>query len=220
MRCKAPLASWSATWYDSGRPMPDALTLELACASELEAGDKVGLLGIDLATRRRNRANGVVRSNDQGVLTLTVLESFGNCPKYITARAVAPAPPAAQPPQSFHGLDAAARAIIGAADTFFVATSGGAHGLDISHRGGAPGFVEIDGDTLAVPDFSGNRYFNTLGNLLLEPRASLLFIDFLSGAVLTLQGEAAIAFPQREWRFRSLRGTLVPGMAPLRWRLL
>ena len=199
---------------------PDAQTLELACQSELQAGDKVGLLGIDLATRRRNRANGVVRSNEQGVLKLAVLESFGNCPKYITQRVVEPAQAAARTPQSFPGLDAAARAIIGAADTFFVATSGGKHGLDISHRGGAPGFVQIDGDTLVVPDFSGNRYFNTLGNMLLEPRASLLFIDFLSGAVLTLQGEAAIAFPQREWRFRSRRGTLAQGAVPLRWRLL
>jgi predicted pyridoxine 5'-phosphate oxidase superfamily flavin-nucleotide-binding protein len=184
---------------------PDPLTLELACASELAAGDKVGLLGIDFATRRRNRANGIVRSNAGGLLVVAVDESFGNCPKYITQHEVVSVAGTAQP---FDGLDDAARAIVAGADTFFVATTGGAHGLDISHRGGPPGFVAIDGDTLVIPDFSGNRYFNTLGNLLLDARASLLFIDYATGDVLTLRGEVSIAWPQREWRFRSAGGTL------------
>ena len=42
--------------------------------------------------------------------------------------------------------------------------------MDISHRGGRPGFVRVDGDVLTIPDFRGNRYFNTLSNLLLEQR--------------------------------------------------
>ena len=48
--------------------------------------------------------------------------------------------------------------------------------------------MQVDGDTLTIPDFNGNRYFNTLGNMLIDPRAALLFIDFDSGDVLTLQG--------------------------------
>lgn len=184
---------------------PDPGTLVLTCATELAAGDKVGLLGIEFATRRRNRANGVVRSNAGALLVVEVNESFGNCPKYITQHDVVSVARTAQP---FDGLDDAARAIVAASDTFFVATTGGAHGLDISHRGGPPGFVGIDGDTLVIPDLPGNRYFNTLGNLLLDARASLLFIDFATGAVLTLRGEASIAWPQREWRFRCAGGTL------------
>ena len=163
-----------------------------------------------------------MRSNLPGVLTLEVHESFGNCPKYITPRSVQVVPcgvqAPAQPAHAFTGLDAAARVLVGAADTFFVATSGGPHGLDISHRGGVPGFAQIDGDSLVIPDLSGNRYFNTLGNLLLEPRSSLLFIDFLSGDVLTLQGEVKIAWPQRAWRFDVAGGTLVRSALPLQWQ--
>lgn len=43
-----------------------------------------------------------------------------------------------------------------------------------------------------MPDFRGNRYMNTLGNLLAEPRAALLFIDFDRGDVLHLQGKTQI----------------------------
>ena len=70
-----------------------------------------------------------------------------------------------------------------------------AHGVDMSHRGGKPGFVRIDNDrTLTIPDFSGNRFFNTLGNIVLNPRAGLLFIDFESGNVLHIATAAEIIF--------------------------
>ena len=62
----------------------------------------------------------------------------------------------------------------------------------MSHRGGKPGFVGVMADTLAIPDFRGNRFYNTLGNLLGDPRAGLLFIDFVSGDILQLQGRATI----------------------------
>ena len=58
----------------------------------------------------------------------------------------------------------------------------------MSHRGGKPGFVGVQGDTLAIPDFRGNRFYNTLGNLLGDPRAGLLFVDFASGDILQIQG--------------------------------
>lgn len=199
---------------------PDPLTLAIACDSALAAGAAVGLLGIDFATRRRNRANGVVRSNEGGVLVVAVRESFGNCPKYITVREVEAAQQEPQPPVAFDGLDRPARALVAASDTFFVATSGGAHGLDISHRGGPAGFARIDGDELVIPDFSGNRYFNTLGNMLLDARAALLFIDFASGDVLTLHGAVAVSWQEggREWRFSGAGGVLARAALPLRWR--
>ena len=196
---------------------PDARTLELTCVTDVQVGAQFGLLGIDFATRRRNRANGVVLSNTAGLLVLEVNESFGNCPKYITQRDVGPVPRVAQAPLAFDGLGVAARETVAASDTFFVATSGGKHGLDISHRGGTPGFGRIDGDTLVIPDLSGNRYFNTLGNLLLEPRATLLFIGFSSGDVLTLHGEVAIDWRRREWRFHCAGGTLARAAVPLGW---
>lgn len=207
---------------------PDPLTLELALASDLVAGQAVGLLGIDFATRRRNRANGVVRANAGGRLVVEVRQSFGNCPKYITLRDIEQAAPRglAPAPLAFDGLDPAARELVAAADTFFVATNGGGLGrdlelgLDISHRGGPPGFVRIDGDTLVVPDFSGNRYFNTFGNLLLDARAALLFIDFATGAVLTLRGTVDIDWREgaRAWRFKCAGGLLARAALPLVWR--
>ena len=64
--------------------------------------------------------------------------------------------------------------------------------VDVSHRGGKPGFVRIDGDVLTIPDFAGNLHFNTLGNLLVNPRAGLLFIDFATGDLLQLSGTTGL----------------------------
>jgi predicted pyridoxine 5'-phosphate oxidase superfamily flavin-nucleotide-binding protein len=186
--------------------------------SHIEKGKMVGILGIDFKTRRRNRANGMVAGIEADQLRIEIHQSFGNCPKYIQVRDVAVRATLTQepmPPQEFAGLDQAARALISSAATFFIATSSGsqpnAGGVDISHRGGAAGFVKVEGDSLICPDYLGNRYFNTLGNLLLEPRASLLFVDFSNGTLLHLRGKVSIlwetaqieAFPgaERLWRF-------------------
>ncbi|HWT72728.1 MAG TPA: pyridoxamine 5'-phosphate oxidase family protein [Oxalicibacterium sp.] len=202
--------------------------------SLLRAGQPIGMLGIDLATRRRNRANGVVMRCDDGVVQVQVSQSFGNCPKYIQLREVVDAsakkPARPQAAQALAGLDARAASLISAADTFFVASGASSvpeSGLDVSHKGGRPGFIRVDGDTLTIPDFTGNRYFNTLGNLLLEPRAALLFIDFLNGDVLQLQGTTEILWhaeeasrpdgAERLWRFRVERGMRIEGALPLRW---
>ncbi|WP_306225107.1 pyridoxamine 5'-phosphate oxidase family protein [Bosea beijingensis] len=85
----------------------------------------------------------------------------------------------------------------------------------------------IDGDTLTIPDFAGNSYFNTFGNLLQESRAALLFVDFATGSLLQLQGEAEIVWQgpelvrldgtERLWRFHVKRGWRRPGALRLRW---
>lgn len=213
-----------------GHPPAPAPTRAPAHASRPAPGSPVGLLGIDLATRRRNRANGLVSSSADGAMTIAVQESFGNCPQHIRRRQVRTAEAGAHPPVHFEGLDPRAREIVAHADTFFIATSGGAFGIDISHRGGPPGLAAIDGATLTVPDFGGNRYFNTLGNLLLDPRAALLFIDFDRGDVLELRGHVEILWDikpgavgqaeGRRWRFHGRTGTLAAGALPLRWDAL
>jgi hypothetical protein len=202
--------------------------------SLLRPGQPVGLLGIELHTRRRNRVNGVIASVGSDGLRVAVQQSFGNCPKYIHPRELHQVPAAVElemPPASFSGLDQEAREQISAADTFFVATSSGAtdgphDGVDISHRGGPQGFIGVYGNTLTIPDFRGNRYFNTLGNMLLEPRAALLFVDFSNGDLLHLQGRAEILWiadghaggveAERRWRFHAERGWRQHGA--LRWR--
>jgi len=212
---------------------PDAGRLDIAAlppaddpaAPWIAPGADIGLLGIDLSTRRRNRANGTVAARDDDGLSVAVRQSFGNCPKYIRVRDLRRHRRARGDTLVFAGaLPPDAAALVACSETMFVATASGAsaadaaRGLDISHRGGPAGFVRVDGDTLAVPDYAGNRYFNTLGNLLLEPRASLLFIDFGSGDLLQLQGTAQMHWDARasdaggadgrRWTFRSVRGWL------------
>ena len=145
-------------------------------AESLGVGSPIGLLGIEPHTRRRNRLNGHVVRRDAAGFAVHVDQSFGNCPKYIQARkpefvARGGAAPTAH---RLDALDEPARALIARADTFFIATAHPlaarsdtpAFGVDVSHRGGKPGFVRVDGNSsLTVPDFLGNFFFNTLGNL-------------------------------------------------------
>lgn len=215
-------------------------------AAQLAPGAPLGLLGIQPETRRRNRVNGrVVEASPDG-FTVRVGQTFGNCPKYIQARA----PRFTADPATYRTtaavrhegpvLSAAASAQVRRADTFFVASATAdaasasapaAHGVDVSHRGGRPGFVsvgEAEGRTvLTVPDFVGNYLFNTLGNLLVHPRAGLLFVDFERGDLLGLAVDAEIvwdgpevdAFPgaERLVRFRVAAGWSVAAAVPLAW---
>ncbi len=220
---------------------PDPVTLRIdalpdprdPAADAFGEGQELGLLGIDFATRRRNRANGRIAARDAAGFTLAVRQSFGNCAKYIQLREVRHVPPSSESVEALVGFDAAARAVIAQADTLFVASRsrpdlGAAGGLDMSHRGGRPGFLRHDGDTLVVLDFAGNRFFNTLGNFLGEPRASLLFIDFATGDLLQLQGRATIdwgarspsAGVERQWRFAVVRGWRRRAAISLRWSFL
>ena len=201
----------------------------------LAPGKMAGMLGIDFATRRRNRVNGHIAARDRQGFVLAVEESFGNCPKYIVRRRLSVVPPSSlSTAEEFDGLDDAARGLIARSDTMFIATSAGQDadrgGVDVSHRGGPTGFVQAQRNTLTVPDFTGNRYFNSLGNLLLEPRAALLFIDFSSGDLLHLQGHAEVMWnmtdevrmppTERYWRMHVDRGQLRRGALPLRWHAL
>lgn len=171
----------------------------------VSVGADIGLLGIELGTRRRNRLTGQVSRADSTGIEIAVRQSFGNCPKYIQTRTLIPAdppadPPAALPPASVSShLDGAAKELITASDTLFIAsafrTDTGAisQGADVSHRGGKPGFVKVlDNRTIAFPDFPGNNMYNTIGNLSVNPRAGILFVDFDSGDLLTMTGTTEI----------------------------
>jgi len=196
-------------------------------ASNLAEGSPVALLGIELETRRRNRLNGTVSDRDAHGWTVAVNQSYGNCPQYIQSRdlhfvgqlrstmgaagasavAAHDAGPSASPRLiSGTTLSADDESLIAGADTFFIATSnprredGESYGTDISHRGGRPGFVRIDDATLTVPDFIGNFFFNTIGNLQVNPAAGLLFPDFTTGDVLMLATSASVIWDGDEVR--------------------
>ncbi|OBH13043.1 pyridoxamine 5'-phosphate oxidase family protein [Mycobacterium sp. E1747] len=162
---------------------------------QLPAGQQIGLIAIDFATRRRLRVNGELVGSDLAGLTIRVDQSYGNCPKYIhhhaidTATLAAPAPLRARRAT----LDPSDQAMIARSDTFFLGTTHPTRGSDASHRGGPPGFVRVDAtDQLWWPDFPGNNMFNSYGNLAVDDEAALLFLDFETGASLHVAGTARV----------------------------
>lgn len=205
-------------------------------APGLREGGAIGLLGIELTTRRRNRLNGNVQGVTAQGVDVQVAQTFGNCPQYIQLRDFA----FARDPRTFSGIDAEtpdgltarAKEMIGTADTFFVASyvgDGDGRQVDVSHRGGKTGFVRLDEDgSLTIPDFAGNLFFATLGNFLVNPRAGLIFVDFLTGDVLQMTGAASVdldsaeiaAFQgaERLWHFTPRRIVYRAQAMPLRWR--
>lgn len=219
-------------------PEPGLLQLSSLPAADdpaqLSDGAAIGLLGIELHTRRRNRINGRIGGLSASGFAVTVDQSYGNCPQYIQLRQFRTVPladPATRIAQHLTELDDAAKAVIAEADTFFVASYvdvEGERSVDVSHRGGQAGFVQVEGNRLTIPDFSGNLFFNTLGNLLVNPRAGLLFIDFSSGDLLQLSGHTEIILegPQVEafqgaerlWMFHVEHVVRRPAALALRWR--
>jgi uncharacterized protein len=198
--------------------------------------DAVGLLGIQLETRRRNRLNGLIRRTREDEFYVEVEQSFGNCDRYITIRQ---SRFERDPGAGFTGeveertdLDARARAMVASADTLFVASyldrQDGRRQVDVSHRGGKPGFVQVHDDgVLTIPDFNGNGFFNTLGNILENPRCGLLFANFETGDVLQLSGAGEVIFDAPEiaafqgaehlWRFKTRRAIFRRAALPLRF---
>lgn len=199
-------------------------------------GDALGLIGMQLETRRRNRLNGRVRRTDPHQFDVVVEHSYGNCPQYIQLRDAVfvrePQTPSTLVPEWRDGLDDRARRMIREADTFFVASyvdhEDGRRQVDASHRAGRPGFIRLnDDDSLTIPEFAGNLFFNTLGNFLLNPKAGLVFVDFATGDLMQMTGEAEVildspeiaAFQaaERLWTFRPRRMVRRPDALALRW---
>lgn len=208
-------------------------------ADALQPGNRLGLLGIDLESRRRNRLSGHISSVTNKGIELTVDQAFGNCPQYIQQRALTRIDSSSMQPASVTAIerfDAAAVDLILNSDTFFVAShyaqqgNRSNEGADVSHRGGKPGFIRVDDDrTLTIPDYAGNFHFNTLGNFLENPEAGLLFIDFAHAHLLTLTGTVEIVWDspdraffqgaERLWTFCLEHGRWLKNVLPFRWNL-
>lgn len=193
---------------------PDARTLALdarpAAGDALEdafaSGVDVGFLGIELATRRRNRINGRVTASSANGFEVAVEQTFGNCPQYIHERKWRREASAATPMRRAHDqFSSELQRWIEGADTFFIATGhrgegeSPTYGMDASHRGGEPGFAQVEGERhLVFPDYAGNSHYNTIGNLVIDPRAGILFVDFERGSLLQLTGRVRIDWDSAE----------------------
>ncbi|KAJ7049915.1 hypothetical protein C8F01DRAFT_1238127 [Mycena amicta] len=174
-------------------------------------------IGIELSTRRRNKFAGKITKlefqtelpGNNMSLDLTVNQAIGNCPKYITIRDLIPHPNTSPhvAHQDLHltpngQLPNEVIRMITAADTVFLGTSYHAYSQEarrfpshvgMNHRGGRPGFIRVapgDSRTVVLPDYSGNRFMTSLGNIEATSLASLTFIDFVTGDILYLTGDA------------------------------
>ncbi|WP_067721119.1 pyridoxamine 5'-phosphate oxidase family protein [Nocardia yamanashiensis] len=166
-----------------GDPLVGAFDSERPCAT----------LFLDVESRRRVRVNGpMVRDGDRLVLHSDL--AFRNCPKYIHRRELIAAAPAAEPRvTSGSELTAAQQQWISDSDTFFIASYSPQHGADVNHRGGPAGFVSVaDARRISWPDYPGNSFYMTFGNLELNPACGLCFLDWEHGRTLHLSGAASI----------------------------
>jgi len=198
----------------------------------LSSDRPLGLLVIDPERRRRLRVNGRVIRADRTAIEIATEEVFGNCPKYIQARA---------PEQGAHTRGAISRwgttftveqrLAIERADTLFIASVHAARGADASHRGGQPGFVRVlDERRLRIPDYAGNNMFQTLGNITTDPRVGLLFVAFDTGTTLQLTGRARILWDvsdraglpgaERAVEVEVDEVVEIAGQGPLGWRFV
>ena len=200
-------------------------------------GVPVGFVGIELPTRRRNRLNGMIHAAGDG-LSVDVVQSYGNCPQYIHTRGVKfhRDPQATINPERsvFTDISADVATVITKSETFFVASHNplddprDTGGVDVSHRGGNAGFVKVEGKTLTIPEYIGNFAFNTLGNFMVNPKAGLLFVDFVTGDLVQLTGTVELMWEpdaeitsfkgaERAWRFTLDHGQVLRAAAPMSW---
>lgn len=202
----------------------------------LDAGAKISLVGIELETRRRNRLNGTITERSNDILKIAVDQSFGNCPRYIRPRGLTAGP---IPPLGDYSTHTSLRSNhinqIGRSESLYIASRSRIispdrrAGVDVNHRGGEAGFVTVLNETeLVIPDYDGNKFFNTFGNILRDPRCGILFPDYQTGALLTLNGIAEIVMHDsdghhrfgaaRYLRFHTESVRCAPCAFPLRYR--
>lgn len=166
----------------------------------LSIGAKTSVVGVDFKTQRRNRLNATVDAAEDGKLSFHVDQSYGNCPKYIQIRNKTPAGPTTlKAPATSTTLNEADKDQITQADTLLIASRAAElgddprAGVDINHRGGMPGFVSVLNDTtLQFPDYKGNNFYNTYGNIMTDNRVGLQFVDFETGTLLNIKGTAEL----------------------------
>ncbi|KAL9127131.1 MAG: hypothetical protein Q9217_003939 [Psora testacea] len=206
------LKTVAARRYD---PVLDILLRPTQTAKEAEAGNfpkDFSALGIHLATRDRIKllgrmlAGGTVGngSEDKGSqsdvaeiqLIFAIEGSLGNCPKYLNEKDIILTVPKPLCLSDTLPLGEVALRLLAKADMLFITSYHPSH-MSTNHRGGPSGFIRVEkndtsGVILVYPEYSGNRLYQTLGNLYLDPRAGIVVPDFDSGDVLYMTGATKI----------------------------
>ncbi|MEM9102651.1 MAG: oxidoreductase [Pseudomonadota bacterium] len=153
-------------------------------------------------------------------LKLQSNEHLGNCPKYITLRSLAHCNRQAELDISHvdnlrTSISQACKAHIDQTSTVFLATKYTSENttthhhpskMGLNHRGGPPGFVRVYEDVktqstekmvstyLVLPDYSGNRFYQSLGNIQKDALVGLVFPNFHNGDILYATGQAKNLF--------------------------
>lgn len=172
-----------------------------------QGGKLVSGLAIDLMTRKRVKLAGTMvagtvadvevegdtkQQGSQIQLVTKISESLGNCPKYLNQYDIRPAPVSSQVRHRGPELSDQSRSLISRSDTLFLSTTS-TDAMDTNHRGGPPGFVRIvSSSEIVYPEYSGNRLYQSLGNLKMNPKIGITFPDFDSGDVLYITGTADV----------------------------
>lgn len=165
----------------------------------IESKPTVGLLFHEAARRARYRAWGVARKNGNQ-LNFDIKMGYPSCPKHIQREIIELTDDStvlASHYQQGTQLGELEKEWIIGAHTFFIATQTKKGDIESSHRGGDPGFIEIqENGILRVPDYLGNSMFSTLGNIYENPKTALLFVDYTKGETLQLSGNSELQFDQ------------------------
>jgi ferredoxin-NADP reductase len=170
-------------------------------------------LAIDLNARRRLKlagrmVAGALSSYDtdlkeeaRGIgelqMGVKIEQSMPNCPKYLNKKTIMPAPSRPQLVSEGIQLPMEALKLLNKADLFFISSTDDGKDMDTNHRGGPAGFVRVlsnrmDGAEIVYPEYSGNRLYQTLGNLKVTPLAGIVVPDFDTGDVLYATGTTEV----------------------------
>lgn len=217
----------------------DNRTISLPAPSELDPlsaafddENDIGMVVMSPETARRVRVNGRARRHGDR-LVLRTEQVLGNCPKYLQVRSIVAVDGEYRPGPAVRSGELSTDQIewVRSADTFFIGSLSPRHGADASHRGGPPGFVSVTSPTtLSWPDYVGNSFYMTLGNVELQPRAGLAFLDWSTGATLQLTGRCRVdwdvppdrlpAGALRVIEFRIESAIHIASANPVRWSLI
>lgn len=161
--------------------------------------ESAALLFIDFVNLKRYRINGRIATLERGNYTVRSEQAFRNCKKYLRELDLSKfgrsgdvgKPEWGCRVSDFTGL---AELIKSRCSGFFLGSMDSAGRFDVSYRGGEEGFMKLHEDTVNWDDFPGNNYLMTAGNLIEEPRSSMLLLDPSLGRLYHLSGTAQYHF--------------------------
>lgn len=165
-----------------------------------------GGIAINLGQRRRARLNGALAFDEDGG-TLEAFEAFTNCRKYM-APSLALEDDLYVGPQARLSLDtgdAWLAGLLSRAETAFLASFSPLGQPDVSHRGGPPGFLNLDvaSGRLSWPEYVGDGMLKSAGNVRAAKQLSLLVCDLETGDAAQLDGNGIYTSRRRAARPRS-----------------